>query len=183
MRHWQDNRGLALTVALAALAGLAVAGCRGGEEAAPPSPADRRIEALSQELELDDEQRLHLENTRDLVHERRDEMRAEREARFAELTESIEAGAVDRDRVHGLIDTKAEQLRATAHQVADELIALVESMDQSQRERLVERLEEMHDRMRAFHERMESGGGHHRAIARCLAEQGFSAPGWFPSEE
>jgi hypothetical protein len=174
---------LVLASVLIAMVGLAVANCQDGVEAVQ-SPADRRFEALSQELDLNGEQRARLENVRDLVHERRDELRTEREAHAAELLEAIEAGQIDHEGVHGLIDAKADQLRTTAHLVADELIALIESMDGDQRARLVERLETMHARMQEFHDRMESAeGGPHQALMQCLAEQGFSPTGWLHGAE
>jgi Spy/CpxP family protein refolding chaperone len=170
--------------ALGLIIGLATVGCAGEPEAGPPpDPIDERIQALSDDLDLGEEQRARLDRVKGIARAHKQRMETEREARFPELIEAIEAGDIDAAVVRGHIDEVLADARETLYQVADELVALVNSMDAEQRERLAREIETVHDRMRTFHEEMEAGGGRHRFFARCLADQGFQLPEWMRHDE
>lgn len=162
------KRRASIVWAIAGLAALAaVAGCRGagddaagGELQAAPDHVAQRIDALSSELELDAAQRGRLENVAAIARERHEAFAAERPAHVEQVLAAVESGEVDEAEVHRGIDEKVDQVRATLHGVADELIALVESMDADQRARAVEHLRQAHERMAAFHERAGAGEGH-----------------------
>jgi len=191
----QMKRGLVLGLAvMVALVGaIAVAGCQGAEgeeEQAQPEQtiADRRIEALSAELELTDDQTQRLRNVRDIVHERRDAFRAERGEFVETRLDELEAGELDSDAIHQHIDEKIEEIRTTAHRVADELIELASTMDDAQRSRVAAKLRTFHERMERFHERMESGGpaaimDHVREHVCSGDGEGFMPGMWFMDEE
>ncbi len=172
-----------LGVKLALVAGVVAVGCQGSEEAvlseesAARSPLEQRIEAFADELELDQQQRARIDNVRTTVREQHEAMREEREEDFEQLVTAIEAGEVDEQEVQSHIDAKIDQFRTTAHQVASELVALVNSMDSEQRTELVTRLEHFHERARAFHERMEAGGGPH-----VWLRDHFAHPPWSDGE-
>lgn len=170
--------------AMGLIVGLALAGCQGQQESEPPpDPLDRRIQALSEDLELGVEQRERLQRVKGIALAHRDRMEAEREARFPELIEAIEAGDIDAAAVRGHIDEVLADARDTLYLVADELVALVNSMDADQRERLARKLEQMHERIQAFHEEIDAEGGRHRFMARCLADRGLELPGWLAHGE
>ena len=168
-----------ITTLLVLIAAVAVAGCQGQEEEVEPAdPMDRHISELSAELELNAEQQERLARVRDIAIEHRESMMAEREERFPELVAAIEAGDIDEVEVQGRIDEKLEEARGVLHRVSSELVALVNSMDESQRSRLARRLEEMHERIQMFHDRFDGEGGRHRFMARCLADRGIELPPW-----
>lgn len=170
MKKERLMRGLAIGGACTTvlIGGLVLAACQGNEESQEmiedegtdrEAMVEARIAVISAELDLNDEQEQRLRNVRDLVHERRDDFRSERgefmESRLAEL----EAGEIDDEGIHQRIDDKIDELRGTAHQVADELIALVNGMDEEQRTATATKLRRFHERMEAFHEQMEGEGG------------------------
>ena len=177
MRGRISKRGLIFGVVLIVMAAgvLMVVGCQGAEEAEAeqepaPTMADRRIDALASELELDEDQRQRLETIRDTVHERRDAMRAERDEAIEEHLEALESGEIDADEVHARIDEKVDEVRGTIHEVADQIIALVETMDDEQRARAASKLRTFHERMSAFHEQMEAEGGGPAAFLNHVRE-------------
>jgi uncharacterized coiled-coil protein SlyX len=189
MKHDRTKRGVVPWVlATAVVVGFATTGCQGGgegeEASAQPEPTfvDRRIEALSAELELTDDQAQRLRTVRDVVHERRDAFRAERDATIEARLAELEAGELDAEAIHEHIDTKIAELRETAHRIADELIALAESMDDAQRARAAAKIRTIHERMAAFHERMENAGDHGAILAhvreRLCAADGDALGPW-----
>lgn len=165
-------------------AGLLALGCNG--EGAEEEPAAREamplgIERLAEDLDLDDAQLARVETIREILHEHRDSHVAEREEHFARLRAAVETGEVDDAEVHSRIDEKIEEIRALAHRVADEAIALVRSLEPEQRERAVERLDRIHERMQAFHEEMEAEGGPRGFFARLRARHCAGHGGPWPA--
>ena len=112
-----------------------------------PKMAGQHLERISQDLDLNDEQRGYLENVRDLWTEKHQQHAGERDAKHEELLDAIEQGDVDAEQVHATIDEHIAEAQATVHEVADELIAFVNSLDEEQRVQLVERIETFHARM------------------------------------
>lgn len=180
-----------VVVGLAALA--VAAGCQGADDGAtddaPQAASDQaaqRIDALSSELELDEAQRARLENVAALVRERHEAFAAERPEHVERVLAAIESGEVDEAEVHRNIDEKVDQVRATLHGVADELIALVESMDDDQRARASARLRQVQERMAAFHERIDAGEGHGAFVEHLrgrLCRDDGALEGWLGAEE
>jgi hypothetical protein len=145
----------------------------GARDGMPPG-----VERLAEDLSLNEEQRGHIEAVRSMLAEHHEARVADREARFQELRTMVETGEVDSEQVHGRIDEKIDEVRGLAHRVADELIALVESLEPDQRSRAVEHIDRFHERMVAFHERVEASGGPRAFFAR-LRERGCGGPaGW-----
>jgi len=171
---------MGLGITMLAAVGMVSVACQGADEEASDVGREELpmvAERLADELELDEAQRGHLERIRDMAHEQRDQHVAEREEHFTELRTAVATGEVDSEEVHGRIDQKAEEITALAHRVADEVMALVRSLDQDQRQVAVERLDRMHERMQAFHERMESDeGGHGSFFARMRARRCGGGP-------
>lgn len=170
MKQERLMRGLVIGVASTTVlvGGLVLTACQGSGESQEPiqdegtdreAMVEARIEAISAELDLNDEQENRLRNVRDLVHERRDEFRSERGELMERRLAEFETGELDEEEIHQHIDEKIDELRGTAHQVADELIALANSMDEEQRTATATKFRRFHERMEAFHEQMEGEGG------------------------
>jgi hypothetical protein len=186
-----DVRIVVVLVGLTALA--AAAGCQGpdegaadGSQEATPDHVARRIDALASELELDQAQRARLENVAALVRERHEAFAAERPEHVERLLAAVESGEVDEAEVHRNIDEKVDQVRETLHDVADELIALVESMDADQRASAVARLRQMQERMAAFREQVDAGEGPRAFVEHLrgrLCRDDGSLEGWLGGEE
>jgi phosphoenolpyruvate carboxylase len=178
---------------LGAAAALGAAGCQGAGDAgaddtrqAVPDHVAQRIDALSSELELDEAQQARVENVAALVRERHEAFVAERPEHFDRVLAAVESGEVDEAEVHRNIDEKVDQVRATLHDVADELIALVESMDADQRALAASRLRQARERMAAFHERIESGDGRGALVEHLrgrLCRDDGALEGWLGAGE
>ncbi len=101
-----------------------------------------RLMAMAQELDLSEDQLEKLDRVRELVRERRQDRRERRGAGYSVVLESMEDGEIDVDQVHASIDERMEAKRATAHEVADEMIGFFDSLDAEQRATMLEQMEE-----------------------------------------
>ncbi len=128
---------LGLLGAGAAFADEEESDCSGGRCRGPGSG---RLLSMAAELELDEDQTARLTTVRELVREQRQERR--RGAGFEILSDALETGELDPDAVHARIDERMDAKRATAHSVADELIALFDSLDEEQRVAMAAQMED-----------------------------------------
>ena len=62
-----------------------------------------------------------------------------------QLVAQFERGNLETDELRGLIDVHVEQIRERAYAVTDELVALVNTLDATQREILSKHLQALHE--------------------------------------
>jgi Spy/CpxP family protein refolding chaperone len=93
-------------------------------------------------LELTPDQLKHLENVHEIVGSFGDDGHASMADLHRQLVAQVERGGLDTAEVRGIVDGHVEQIRAMAYAVADEVIALVNGLDATQRETLLEHLRE-----------------------------------------
>ena len=114
---------------------------------------------LVAELDLSPDQKQYLDNIHAIVEEKH-RSRAETHGEHLQLIMGrIEQGDLDPAEVNLAIDEHLEQARIVAHDVAGELVTLVNSLDDEQRQLLADRLWEMS-------ERLEEHKGHFGASRR-----------------
>ncbi len=161
---------LAAVGALVITAGLAVGGLAMAADAVGgpgclfgcSKMAGQHLDRISAELDLNDEQRGYLENVRELLTEKHEQRATEHAEKHERILEAIEQGDVDAEVVHQAIDEHMAEAQTTVHQVADELVAFVNSLDEDQRAELVERMETFHAHMeKAMNDEDCAGKGPH----------------------
>jgi hypothetical protein len=140
--------GLAATL----MALVFMASCRGHHRGAQ-GRAEREVQALVDELELSPEQLQRVEQVKTLIHEHHRQAGEEREAHFQRIRQAIAQGNVDASEVQQEMDEKIDEMRQLAHSVTDELVPLVNSLNDEQRELLLAKLDRLHSRMERFHRR------------------------------
>lgn len=101
-----------------------------------------RLMSMAADLELDEDQTARLETVRELVREQRRDRRGRGGPGFEIVSEALETGELDPDEIHARIDESLDAKRATAHAVADEMIAFFESLDEDQRAAMAAQIEE-----------------------------------------
>ncbi len=101
-----------------------------------------KMMAVVADMDLDDDQRARLDNARSLMREQRKERRGRGGPGFDIVSDALETGELDPDEIHTRIDEKFDAKRATAHAVADEMIAFFEGLDEEQRASLAEQIDE-----------------------------------------
>ena len=137
-----------LSAALTAL--IFVASCRGHHPGAR-GRAEREIQALVDDLELSPEQLQRVERVKALIHEHHDRAGAEREAHVQKLRQAVAQGNIDANEVQHQMDEKLEEMRQLSHTLADELVPLVNSLNDEQRELVLAKLDRLQARMERFH--------------------------------
>ena len=105
------------------------------------------LAGLVDDLELDDGQQQRLDAVHNILADHFKGATEKRKAHHAEMIDNIEQGNVDAAEVRQNIDAHLEQARTLAYQVADELVPLVNSLDESQRATLLEFIEKAHGAM------------------------------------
>ena len=137
-----------VTVALLALGVLGVGAAFAAEDDGDcgsgrcRGPGSGRMMSMAADLDLDEGQMERLENARALMREQREARRGRGGPGFEIVSDALETGELDPDEIHARIDEKFEAKRATAHAVADEMIAFFEGLDDEQRAELAARIEE-----------------------------------------
>ena len=96
---------------------------------------------LIDDLELDAEQREHLEAIHHILGAFGSPGHGSMTEIHEQLIERFEAGSMDRGEVRSLVDDHLEEIRVLLHGAADEMVVLVNSLDESQRQVLSEHLE------------------------------------------
>ena len=149
-------------VALVTMAGLTFIATAGGSEG-PSSEFFRHIHKLGhhlhgggdhhdqmarmiEQLELTPEQYQRLENVHEIIGTDGSEEPGAMAELHDKLMAQVEQGQVENAEIRRLIDGHVEQIRERAYAVTDELIALVNGLDATQREKLLAHLRGAHQR-------------------------------------
>ncbi len=136
--------------------------CGCGDRGRGSSMVASRLERLAGELNLTEEQQGYLDEAIQAIGERRQQRRSERGTCTREILASLEDGDLDPASIHEDIDARMAERQALAHEVADDLIAFVNSLDADQRAALAERMEDVAGRGCCGCGRDAAGGGCHR---------------------
>lgn len=127
-------------------AGLA-AGCHRGPRGHPGDPAkvaafvtDRVDDALD-DVDATPAQRERIHAVKDRLLARQAELRGDRDALRAELLAAWRGDAVDRARLHAIVDERIEALRAFAHAAADGAVDVHDALTPAQRAELAAKAE------------------------------------------
>lgn len=137
-------------IALSALAlgSLAFAGPHGGPHHGPKGPGHALIKVVK-ELDLSTEQETQI---RAILEEAREERRAERDGRKAEMDvfkAEILSDTPNVKKLHRMVDENAAERTARMHDRIDDMLAISAILTPEQRVEAGERLDEMRERMEA----------------------------------
>jgi len=159
MKNGRLGKGLALGgLGMAVLAmgllvsGIAWAGGPGGKRC---QMMEKHRAMLVEDLDLTEEQQAQLDGIHELIRSKHEAHEGERGEHFDQVLDAVESGEIDEQAVHDHIDAKVDEMRASLHEIADEVIVFVASLDEEQRATLVVKLEDFRERMERFH---ASGG-------------------------
>jgi Spy/CpxP family protein refolding chaperone len=136
---------------LALVAFVTLTGFRGGcGRPDPRDPAqvaafvtDRLDDALD-DIDATPAQRTQLQAIKDRLLQRFQTLRAGRQATHQALLAEWNAEKVDRAKVHALIDERADEMRALAHEAADAAIEAHDALTPEQRAKVAKKAERMH---------------------------------------
>ena len=146
---------LTLVVGGVALAGVAVGGVTGGlhhpMHFAHGGPGMHLlINSLIDDLDLIENQQEQLDAVHEKISNHINGNMDQRAEHHQTLLAEIAAGSVDADKVKVAIDQHLEEGRLFAHEVADDLVVFVNSLDDAQRATLVEKVQRFHELMASF---------------------------------
>lgn len=113
------------------------------------------IGQLIDELALDEHQQARIETLHETMAGHVDGVTHVHDAHLANMIEQLEAGNLLTPQVRSMVDHHIEELRQVAYQVGEQVTGLVDSLDASQRDRLLAHLRAVrahHDEHRARHE-------------------------------
>jgi Spy/CpxP family protein refolding chaperone len=138
--------GLLALVAVVTLAGWK-GGCGRPDHRDPAQVAafvtDRLDDALD-DIDATPAQRTQLQAIKDRMLARVQQLRADRQTTHQTLLAEWKAEKVDRSRVHALIDQRAEELKALAHEAADAAIEAHDALTPEQRAAVAAKAQRMH---------------------------------------
>lgn len=137
--------------ALALVAVVALTGFRGGcgrpdhrDPAQVAAFVTARLDDALDDVDATPAQRAQLQAIKDRVLARAQALRGDREATRQALLAEWSAASVDRAKVHALIDARAAEMQALAHEVADAVIEAHDVLTPEQRAKLARKAERLH---------------------------------------
>ena len=136
--------------ALALVAVVTLTGFRGCGHPDHRDPAQmsafvtERLNDTLDDLDATPAQRTQLQAIKDRLLPDVQKLHATRQATHQALLAEWSAEKVDRAKVHALIDERADELRALAHEAADAAIEAHDALTPEQRARLAKKVERMH---------------------------------------
>lgn len=104
--------------------------------------AHQAIGALIQRLDLNDDQEKHIEAIHHIMAERLHAAPEAHRSHVKIFLGRVESGYIDPMEARQTVDAHINQMRHNAYRVTDEMVALINSLDSTQREILVEHLQE-----------------------------------------
>lgn len=133
-----------IAVPVIAVVGIGVAGAGYKHYQGHHNP-DRVVERISDRLDLTDDQRQKLETVKDAFLQSKKDMRHEREDVINQVIEEIRKPEIDQARVMELIEKRKSRVDSIARQVLGPVIEFHKSLDEAQREKVINRLESIRD--------------------------------------
>jgi len=124
------------------------------------------LSGLIDDLDLTENQQQQMDSVHEQLRARFEAKGDGRQDHHAWLVDQIRKGSVDPVEVRQSIDQHLEEARALAYQVADELVPLLNSLDETQRTTLLSFVDEIHETMEGRgcggpHGAMKHGHGGH----------------------
>jgi Spy/CpxP family protein refolding chaperone len=136
---------------LALVAVVALTGWKGGcgrpdhrDPAAVAAFVTDRLDDLLDDVDATPAQRTQLQAIKDRVLASAQKLHGTRQATHQTLLGEWNAEKVDRAKVHALIDQRAEEMKAMAHEAADAAIEAHDVLTPEQRAKLAKKAERMH---------------------------------------
>lgn len=136
--------------ALALVAFVALTGFRGCGRPDHRDPAQvaafvtEHVNDLLDDLDATPAQRTQILAIKDRMLASAQKLQADRKTTHDALVAEWKADQVDRAKVHALIDARADELRALAHQAADAAIEAHDVLTPDQRAKVAKKMERMH---------------------------------------
>jgi len=112
-------------------------------------PGMRGVARITEQLELDEEQKGYLAQLKELRRSERAGRRGKQGSCMKDILATADGGSVDADAVHAAIDERFARSQVAAHARADLMIAFVSSLDEGQRATLQEEIENGRSRRQA----------------------------------
>ena len=106
---------------------------------------DRIVERISDRLDLTTDQQQKLDAVKNAFLQSRKDMRQEREDVINQVIEEIRKPEIDQARVMELIEKRKSRVDSIARQVLGPIIEFHKSLDDAQREKVINRLESIRD--------------------------------------
>jgi len=103
-----------------------------------------RLDDVLDDVDATPDQRTRIQAIKDRVLASAQKLRGTRQATHEALLAEWKAEKVDRAKVHALIDARAEEMKAMAHEAADAAIEAHDALTPEQREKLARKAERMH---------------------------------------
>lgn len=139
--------------ALALVATVTLTGWKGGcgrpdhrDPAAVAAFVTDRLDDLLDDVDATPDQRTRIQAIKDRVLASAGRLQGTRQATREALLAEWKAEQVDRAKVHALIDQRAEEMKAMAHEAADAAIEAHDLLTPAQREKLAKKAERLHGR-------------------------------------
>ena len=133
------KKGLKLSLIAVLLAGIVgFAGCR---RHSPQHKAEFMIDYVSETLDLNDSQKVHLDQIKDELLEKGVEMHADRAAMHSELVAQLRSEAIDQDRLKAMVAERRARMDELIDLGIVRLVEFHKTLTAEQREKLVAKLE------------------------------------------
>lgn len=133
-----------ITVPLLAVVGIGAAGA-GYKHFRGHHSADRMVERIGDKLDLSSDQRQKLEAVKNAFLQSREDMRQEREDVINQIIAEVRKPEIDQAHVMELIDKRKSRIDIVARRVLDPTIEFHKSLNEKQREKIINRLESIRD--------------------------------------
>lgn len=133
-----------VAIPLAVLLGVGAAGA-GYKNHRGHHNAGYVVEKISERLELNSEQREKLEAVKEALMQSRSQMREERKELMNQIIAQVQEAEMDQARVMELIEKRMSRIDGMAQRVVGPIIEFHKSLNQVQREKIVNRLESLRD--------------------------------------
>ena len=133
------KKGLYLSLIAVLLIGIAgFAGCR---RHSPEQKAEFMVDYVAETLDLNDDQRAHLDQIKDEMLEKAIEMRADKKSMYAELVAQLKSEQIDQDRLKALAADHKIKMEKLIDLGIERLAEFHKTLTIEQREKLVAKLE------------------------------------------
>ena len=125
-----------ITVLLVSVAGLA--GCR---RHSPGAKAEFMVDYVSETLDLNESQQVHLDKIKDELVEKGIQMHADRAAMHAELAAQLRSDEIDQGRIKAMVTERRVKMEELIDLGIERLAEFHKALTPEQREKLVAKLE------------------------------------------
>ena len=143
-RSWK----IAIVGLIAAIMSIGAVGCRGHHGRHSPEKMYKfmtwGLEDALDDLDADEAQRKAIHGVKDWLFERVQAVRADRKEIRSTVLAEWNKETPDAALIHRLVDAKADELRALAHEAVDEMVGVHGVLNEKQRADIAKRIEAHH---------------------------------------